>query len=197
MNPKLLLGTSNPGKIEEFKNLLKDIPYELRTLNEESCTIDVVEDGKTFMENATLKAMQYAKATKLPCLSDDSGIEVDALNGRPGIYSARYGGPGLNDQARVNLILQEMENIPFEKRQARFKSAIVIAWPDGQILSAESTIEGVINYKPRGKNGFGYDPIFYLPELDKTSAEINSEDKNKISHRGKAIEKIIPLLLNI
>tara|TARA_B110000116_G_C16769747_1_gene552692 strand:- start:215 stop:808 length:594 start_codon:yes stop_codon:yes gene_type:complete len=197
MNPKLLLGTSNPGKIEEFKNLLKDIPYELRTLNEESCTIDVVEDGKTFMENATLKAMQYAKATKLPCLSDDSGIEVDALNGRPGIYSARYGGPGLNDQDRVNLILQEMENIPFEKRQARFKSAIVIAWPDGQILSEESTIEGVINYKPSGKNGFGYDPIFYLPELDKTSAEINSEDKNKISHRGKAIEKIIPLLLNI
>ena len=196
MNKKLLLGTSNQGKIKEFKNILQNIPYILTTLEEESCNIEVIENGKTFLENATLKATQYANATKLPCLSDDSGIEIDALNGRPGIYSARYGGLELNDNQRVLLILDEMKNIPFKNRQARFKAAIVIAWPDGKVLSKEATMEGLITFTPSGENGFGYDPIFYLPEFDKTSAEIKPEDKNKISHRAKAIKNIIPLLLN-
>ena len=196
MNQKLLLGTSNQGKIKEFKNILQNIPYVLTTLEEESCNIEVIENGKTFLENATLKATQYANATNLPCLSDDSGIEIDALNGRPGIYSARYGGLELTDNQRVLLILDEMKNIPFKNRQARFKAAIVIAWPDGKVLSKEATMEGMINFSPIGKNGFGYDPIFLLPEFDKTSAEIDPDKKNKISHRAKAIRKIIPLLIN-
>ncbi|MBS96974.1 MAG: non-canonical purine NTP pyrophosphatase, RdgB/HAM1 family [Chloroflexi bacterium] len=194
MNHKLLLGTSNPGKIKEFKQILQDIPYELTTLEEASCNIEVIETGKTFLENATLKATQYAHATKLPCISDDSGIEIDALNGRPGIYSARYGGPDLSDSERGELILEEMKNISIEKRQARFKAAIVIAWPNGKILNSEGTMEGIINFSPTGENGFGYDPIFLLPEFGKTSAEINPDEKNKLSHRAKAIRNIIPLL---
>ena len=196
MNQKLLLGTSNPGKINEFKQILQNIPYRLTTLEEESCNIEVIETGKTFLENATLKATQYANATKLPCLSDDSGIEIDALNGRPGIYSARYGGHELSDDERVQLILEEMKNIPYENRKARFKASIVVAWPDGKILEKEATMEGIINFSPRGGNGFGYDPIFLLPEFDKTSAEIDPNEKNRISHRAKAIRKIIPLLIS-
>ena len=116
------------------------------------------------------------------------------MNGRPGIYSARYGGPDLSDSERVELILEEMKNISIEKRQARFKAAIVIAWPNGKILNSEDTMEGIINFSPTGENGFGYDPIFLLPEFGKTSAEINPDEKNKLSHRAKAIRNIIPLL---
>ena len=151
--------------------------------------LDVEEDGVTFAENAAKKAHAFAAASGLLSLADDSGIEVDALDGRPGVYSARYGGPELSDEGRVQLMLKELAGVPDAQRGCRYVAVIAIAWPDGRLEQFEGACEGRVAFEPSGANGFGYDPVFYLPSESATMAEIPSEAKDRISHRGIAVRK--------
>jgi XTP/dITP diphosphohydrolase len=187
--PKLLLATNNPGKAREYKSLLSGVPFELVTPAQVGITTEVAETGKSFEANAILKATTLAAESQLLTLADDSGLEVNALGGEPGTLSARYAGENASDSDRVNYLLSKMQGVPEDKRQARFKCVIAIATPDGKVELCSGECEGVIALKPRGNRGFGYDPIFYLPELGKTMAELPPEEKNKISHRGRAAEK--------
>ena len=191
---KLLVATHNQGKIREFQALLADLPLTVTSLKEEGITLDVEETGATFAENAILKARSYAGLTGLWTWSDDSGLEVDGLDGRPGVYSARFGGPGLSDQDRYRRILAELAAIPRERWSARFRCVVAIALPGGQVYTAEGTLEGVITYSPRGEHGFGYDPSFYIPEMGATLAELPPDVKNRISHRGQATRAAKELL---
>ncbi len=181
---KIVVATKNKNKIKEFSEILKG--FEIISQEEVGIDIDVLETGTTFEENSYLKASQIYKATGLPAIADDSGLEVDALGGAPGIYSARYGGEGLDDKGRVQLLLKNMENVPYGERSARFVCAITYVDGDG-FITAKGTCEGTITNEPRGENGFGYDPVFFVEEYKKTSAEISSDEKNSISHRGKAL----------
>ncbi len=181
---KIIAATKNKNKIKEFGEILKG--FEIISQEDAGIDIDVEETGTTFEENSLLKAMAIYKATGIPAIADDSGLEVDALGGEPGIYSARYGGEGLDDKDRVNLLLKNMQNIPDEKRTARFVCAITYVDENGYI-TAKGTCEGRITYAPAGENGFGYDPVFFVQEFGKTTAEISAEEKNSISHRGKAL----------
>ena len=192
---KLLLATNNLGKIKEFRLLLKKLPYKIISTSELGINFQVIENGNTFEENAYIKASAYSNKTGLVSLADDSGIEVDALNGRPGIFSARYGGSSLTDEDRVNLLLEEMKNISWEERKARFRSVIVVAWPDGKTITQEGILEGFLTFEPLGENGFGYDPILYLPKHEKTSAQLTITEKNSISHRAQATKKIVNILM--
>ena len=192
---KLLLATNNGGKLKEFRFLLTKLPYEIVSPSELGINFQVVENGNTFAENAYIKATTYAKKTGLLSLADDSGIEVDALEGRPGIFSARYGGNSLTDKDRVDLLLKEMRNISWNERKARFRSVIVVATPQGEIITGEGILEGFLTFKPLGENGFGYDPILYLPDYDKTSAQLTLSEKNRISHRSQATKKIVNILM--
>jgi XTP/dITP diphosphohydrolase len=191
---KLLVATHNPGKIREYRDLLADLPLEVTSLDAEGITHDVEETGATFAANAILKARSYAAMTGLWAWADDSGLEVDALDGRPGVYSARYGGPGRTDQDRYRTILDELQSIPRAAWTARFHCVVAIALPDGRVYTAKAAVEGVITDQPRGDNGFGYDPIFYIPEFAATMAELPSATKNCISHRGLAAVKAKALL---
>ncbi|HET8913108.1 MAG TPA: RdgB/HAM1 family non-canonical purine NTP pyrophosphatase [Ktedonobacteraceae bacterium] len=190
----LLLATSNPHKVEEFRAIFSDLPYRLLSLQDIQLDMDVEETGTTFRENAELKALAYAKASGLLSLADDSGLEIDALGGAPGVYSARFGGLDLSYPERFRLIFERLKDVPAEQRTARFRCVIMIADPSGYTKSADGTVEGLIIDPPRGPNGFGYDPIFYLPDLGKTSAELDPAVKNRISHRGRAAEESRPLL---
>lgn len=190
----LLLATSNPHKVEEFRAIFSDLPYRLLSLQDIQLDMDVEETGTTFRENAELKALAYAKASGLLSLADDSGLEIDALGGAPGVYSARFGGLDLSYPERFRLIFERLKDVPAEQRTARFRCVIMIADPSGYTKSADGTVEGLIIDSPRGPNGFGYDPIFYLPDLGKTSAELDPAVKNRISHRGRAAEESRPLL---
>jgi XTP/dITP diphosphohydrolase len=183
---KLVIATHNQGKLLEYRQLLADLPLEVVSLDDLGITVDVNETGQTFAENARLKAQAYAKMTGLATWADDSGLEVNALDGRPGVYSARYGGPGLSDPDRVRLLLQEMDGLPAPQRTARFRCAVAIALPDGSLHTVEDAVEGLIAGAPRGDNGFGYDPVFLLPDRSLTMAELPPAVKNLISHRGKA-----------
>jgi XTP/dITP diphosphohydrolase len=194
---KLLLATNNPGKVREYRSLLHGIPFELCTPEEVGIDSAVEETGTTFEENSQLKACTLAKESHLLTLADDSGLEVDALHGEPGVMSARYAGEGASDSERVNYLLSRLKDVPKEKRSARFRCVIAIAQPDGNIQFCSGECEGVIIFEPRGKNGFGYDPIFYFPALDKTMAELPIEVKNRISHRGQAAQKACLILNNI
>ena len=196
MRHKLLIATTNSGKIVEFRFLLRSLPFELTTPTEEGKVLHVDETGVTFRDNAVLKATAYATEFGMPALADDSGIEVEALGGRPGVHSARYGGEHLTDEGRVELLLHEMKDVPWEERTAAFKAVIAVAWPDGRILTREGIMNGTVNLNPVGNNGFGYDPIFYLPEYQATTAQLTSEEKNLLSHRGKAAEAIVDALLS-
>ena len=187
--PKLLLATSNPGKIREYRFLLDGLGYQITTLTEEGITQDVTELGNNYEQNARLKAVTYAKLSQLITLADDSGLEVDALNGEPGVKSARFAGKAATDADRVSFLLAKLNNIPWGRRTARFKCVIVIATPGGHAEVCYGECRGMIALGTVGKNGFGYDPIFYLPEIGKTMAEIPLEMKNKISHRAQASEK--------
>jgi XTP/dITP diphosphohydrolase len=187
--PKLLLATNNKGKAREYKSLLSGVPFELVTPAEVGIDREVAEVGRSFEENASLKATALAAESQLLTLADDSGLEVDALGGEPGTLSARYAGENASDSDRVNYLLSKMQGVPEEKRQARFKCVIAIATPDGNVELCSGECDGFIALKPRGYKGFGYDPVFYLPELGKTMAELPPEEKNKISHRGRAAEK--------
>jgi XTP/dITP diphosphohydrolase len=187
--PKLLLATSNPGKIREYRYLLNGLDYQITTLAEEGITTVVTESGNSYDQNARLKAVAYAKFSQLITLADDSGLEVDALNGEPGVQSARFAGEAASDADKVRSLLAKLNGIPWERRTACFKCIIAIATPEGQCEICYGECHGMIALEAKGKNGFGYDPVFFLPELGKTMAELPLETKNKISHRARASQK--------
>jgi len=188
--PKLLLATNNKGKVREYRHLLHDLPYELVTLAEQNITTVVAETGQSLEDNARLKATALAKESRLITLADDSGLEVDALGGEPGPLSARYAGEDASDKERVRYLLGRLEGVPWEKRKARFRCVIALAKPDGQVELCQGERRGYITFAPKGEQGFGYDPVFYLPELDKTMAELSLEIKNQVSHRGQAARQV-------
>ena len=199
---KLLVATHNQGKVVEFAEMLQDLAIERLSLDDVGVTQDVEETGSTFRENGVLKAKTYAAETGLLTLADDSGLEVDALGGAPGVYTARYGGAGLTAVQRYQKLLADIKNIPDPQRTARFRCVIVLAGPDGTILGeSEGVCEGRIAQAPVGDNGFGYDPVFYLPQFNQTMAQIPASQKHQISHRGLAVQAILPrlreLLLNL
>jgi len=187
--PKLLLATSNSGKIREYRSLLDGLGYEITTLAEEGIAEVVTESGNNYEQNARLKAITYAKLSQLTALADDSGLEVDALNGEPGVKSARFAGEAATDADRVSSLLTKLNGVPWKRRTACFKCVIVIATPEGQSRVCYGECRGMIAFEAKGKNGFGYDPIFFLPEIGKTMAELPSETKNQISHRARASQK--------
>ena len=193
--PRLLIATGNQGKFAEFQVLLAGIPYELVSLRDMGITQTVEETGSTYQENARLKAEAYARASGLPTLADDSGIEVEALGNEPGVYSARYGGEDLTDMQRVELLLRNLAAVPGAPRTARFVCVIAIAWPGRETQFARGECPGAVASAPRGENGFGYDPIFLLPDLDKTMAELPAAQKNVLSHRGRAAQQAKALLM--
>ena len=196
MNP-LLIATNNKGKIKELQDLLKDTGIELITPSQINLELDVIEDGKTYAENATKKAIAFANATGLISLADDSGLEVDALDGAPGLYSARYSPkPGATDKDRRLYLLQNLQD-KSRPWTARFHATIAIATPNYQLQITEGFCEGEIFPEERGTGGFGYDPIFLLSELGKTMAELSMEEKNRLSHRAKAVVKTKPILEKI
>ena len=194
---KLLLATNNKAKVREYKNLLQGIPYEIVTLAEQGITTVVDESGDSLEENARLKATALAAESRLLSLADDSGLEVDALGGEPGPLSARYAGEGASDLERINYLLSRLKGVPREKRTARFRCVIAIATPDKTVELCSGECRGFITLEPTGDQGFGYDPIFYLPELGKTMAELPLELKNQVSHRGQAARKAKELLMKL
>ena len=183
---RLLLATNNPGKVREMRRLLAGEPFEVVTPADLGIALDVVEDGEGYAENATLKANAFAEAGQCLALADDSGIEVDALGGGPGPLSARYGGPGLDDAGRTELMLRELRDVPDGERGARYRAVVAIAWPNGRVERFEGAWEGSIGRESRGANGFGYDPIFRTPE-GRGGAELTAEEKDAVSHRGQAV----------
>ena len=195
-SPLLLMATNNKGKVDELQALLKDTGIELITPSQINLDLDVIEDGSTYAENATKKAIAFAEASGLVSLADDSGLEVDALDGAPGLYSARYGSTNeekLSDAERRKYLLQQLQTKP-RPWIARFHATIAIAIPNGETHLAEGFCEGEIIPAERGTGGFGYDPIFLLPELGKTMAELSMDEKNRLSHRARAVMNAKPIL---
>ena len=188
MDCKIVAATNNKNKLREFKEILSPLGYQIVSLKDLGIEIEVEETGKTFEENSMLKAKAILEATGMASLADDSGLEVDALGGEPGIYSARYCEG--SDADRVAFLLDKMKNVPDGKRSARFVSAITLMFTDGDIVTARGTCEGKIAHEPAGKNGFGYDPIFFVESYGKTFAELSPEQKNMISHRGNALSEL-------
>jgi XTP/dITP diphosphohydrolase len=186
MTVRLLIATHNRGKLREFAQIFADLPLSLVTLDDAGINWDVEETGETFEANARLKAEAYCVATNMPTLAEDSGLEVFALNGEPGVYSARYGGGGLNDVQRYSRLLERMRDIPASRRQAQFRSVIALAAPGQPVRTAEGACPGEIAFGPRGEGGFGYDPVFFMPEFGRTMAELTMEEKNRVSHRARA-----------
>ena len=194
---KLVFATRNPGKIRELRALLADKGWEILSMDAFPSMPPVEENGKTFVENALKKARSVAYFTGLTALADDSGLEVDALGGEPGVHSARFGGEGLRDEERNALLLKRLEGVPLKERKARFRCAMAFVTPQGAEYVVEGVCEGLIAQEPKGEGGFGYDPIFYLPSLGKTMAQLPAAEKNRISHRAKAMEKMIEILDNL
>lgn len=188
MKRTIIFATGNEGKMKEIRQIMAGIDVELLSMRQAGIEADIVEDGKNFEENAIIKAKAVAEKTNHIVLADDSGLEIDFLNKEPGIYSARYLGEDTSYDIKNANLLERMEGVPDEKRTARFVCAIAAAMPDGEIFTTLGVIEGRIGCEPKGENGFGYDPIFYLPEYGCTSAELSEEKKNAISHRGRALE---------
>ncbi len=183
---RLLIATHNAGKVAEYQALLADLPLQITFLTELGVTEDVDETEDTFEGNAILKARTYAAMTGLWAWADDSGLEIDALDGRPGVLSARYGGPGATDQQKYEKVLGELRAFPPEAWTARFRCVVAIATPAGKVNTRAGSLEGVITDLPRGEHGFGYDPIFYIPSFGQTLAELHPNVKNNISHRAEA-----------
>jgi XTP/dITP diphosphohydrolase len=194
---RLLIATHNRGKLREYQALLAALPFELVTLDDVGVRDDVAETGATFVENARRKAETYSRASSLLTLADDSGLEVDALGGEPGVHSKRYAGENKTDAERIQFLLHKLREVPLEKRTARFRCAIVIAEPNGKMWTSEGTCQGEITFAPRGTNGFGYDPIFLFPERGLTMAELTPEEKNSFSHRAKAAEGAREILKSV
>ena len=187
---RLIFATGNQNKMREIREILADLPVEILSMKEAGIEADIVEDGKTFEENAIIKAKAIMELTGELVLADDSGLEIDYLNKEPGIYSARYMGEDTSYRIKNANLIERLNGVPDEKRTARFVCAVAAAFPDGSVKTVRGTMEGRIGYEEKGENGFGYDPIFYLPEYGCTSAELSMEEKNKISHRGKALRAI-------
>ena len=190
----ILVATTNRYKLEEYRVIFAGLPYRLLSLYDKQIDLDIEETGTTFAENAELKALTYASISGMLSLADDSGLEIDALGGAPGVYSARFAGRDTSYEERFRLILAQLNGLPEERRTARFRCAITIAEPSGFYRTVEGVIEGLIADAPRGTQGFGYDPIFLVPALGKTTAELAPEQKNRISHRGKAARLAAALL---
>ena len=194
---KLLIATNNPGKVREYEELLETLPaaVEITYPAQQGLALEVEESGETFEENARLKALAFAQASGLLTLADDSGLEVDALDGAPGVRSARYAGPDANDVDRYRKLLGALAGVPADRRSARFRCVVALAQPDGTIHTADGTCEGEIGHEPRGTHGFGYDPVFVVDGYGgRTMAELAPEIKNRISHRGRALAAIRPRL---
>ncbi len=195
MGTKLLIATNNPGKVREYEELLADLPIEIAFPAQEGLDLDVEESGDTFEANARIKAMAFARASGRPTLADDSGLEVDALGGAPGVHSARYAGPEADDVDRYRKLLTALADVPEGRRSARFRCVVALALPDGPVYTAEGTCEGRIGFEPRGEHGFGYDPVFVVEGYGgQTLAELPPDVKNEISHRARAVEAVRPLL---
>jgi XTP/dITP diphosphohydrolase len=186
----LIVATKNKGKIREIREALKGLDLRIYALSDFPDVPEMIEDGKSFTENALKKARFYSKVFGKFTLADDSGLEVDSLNGLPGIYSARYSGEGALSKENNRKLLKEMEEIPFSRRGARFKCIMALVSPDGEEAMTEGSCKGRIGMREKGRRGFGYDPLFILPKYGKTMAELSLKEKNKISHRGKALRKI-------
>ena len=191
---KVIFATGNQGKMKEIREILGDLDIELLSLKDAGIDADIVEDGKTFEENAQIKAKTICDLTGEIVLADDSGLEVDYLDGAPGIYSARYLGEDTSYDIKNADLLKRCEGVPEEKRDARFVCVIACAYPDGNVITTKGVIEGKLAHEPKGTHGFGYDPIFYLPERGCTTGELLPEEKNKISHRGIALRKMVEKL---
>ena len=194
---KLLVGTRNDSKMAELKDLLRELPFELVFLDQVGITQEVEETEDTFEGNAVLKAECYGRIANMITVADDSGIEVDALNGEPGVLSARYGGEGLNDKDRNDLLLENLSEFEGTGLSARFKCVVAVYHPEDGAEVFEGKIEGIITHEPRGENGFGYDPLFFYPQRRKTLAEISAKEKHVISHRGKAVRKAAKYLYSV
>jgi XTP/dITP diphosphohydrolase len=184
--PKLLIATNNAGKVTEFRELLAGCGWDMVAPADVGLTLDVEETGTTYAENARLKAEAFCAASGLASLADDSGLEVDALNGEPGALHHLHGWDGADQDERIVILLRALKDVPEGQRAARFRSVIVVAVPERGILETEGTCEGVIAYAPAGEGGFGYDPVFYMPELGRTMAQLSRAEKNEVSHRGRA-----------
>lgn len=191
---KLIFATTNQNKVKEIRMIMADTDYEVISLKDAGIDVDVEENGATFEENAIIKAKAICGLTGELVLADDSGLEVDYLNKEPGIYSARYEGVDTPYTIKNQIIIDRLKGVPKEQRTARFVCAIAAAFPDGRVITRTASMEGQIGYEQKGENGFGYDPIFFLPEYGCTSAELRPEDKNAISHRGKALRMMRDVL---
>lgn len=188
---EILIATNNAGKIKEIKDMLVDSNINILTIDDFPHLPKIKENGKTFQENALKKACKISKYTGKICLADDSGLEIDYLKGEPGIYSSRWGN---TDKDRINKVLNLLENVPENKRSAKFICVLVLTFPDGRKYMVKEECKGKISFSPRGKFGFGYDPIFLIPEYNKTFAELGDKIKNQISHRGKALRRMIKVI---
>lgn len=197
MMQKIVFATGNAGKMREIRNILKETDAQILSMKEAGINADIVEDGTTFEENAVIKAKAIARILQehaddtyrqAVVLADDSGLEIDYLNKEPGIYSARYLGEDTPYSVKNKNLIERLAGVPDEERTARFVCAIAAVWPDGETVTTRGVIEGIIGYQEKGDNGFGYDPIFYVPELGCTTAQLSEEEKNQISHRGRALE---------
>ena len=199
MTKKLLVATRNSGKVREFSRMLSRMPFKLVGLDDLGITLEVEETGSTFEENAILKARAYAGESGELTLADDSGLEVDSLNGEPGVLSARYGGEGLDDEGRVQLVLDKMKHLPGWERTARFVAVLALVGdgvPNG-LATSEGVVNGAIMHEPIGENGFGYDPVFWLASHAKTTAQLTGEEKDEISHRGAALRGLTDTLKSL
>lgn len=185
---KIVAATGNKGKLKEIQEILSD--FEIVSMKELGVTADIEENGETFKENAYIKAEAISKITNLPVISDDSGLSVDALSGRPGIYTARFAGENATDDENIEKLIFELKNVENDKRTACFVSVVCLVMPDGRTIYGEGICEGIIIDEKKGENGFGYDPVFYVPEFKRTFAELSSDEKNSISHRKKALDDL-------
>jgi len=191
---EILIATNNLGKVKEIKDILNTQEIKILTMKDFPDLPKVEEDGKNYQENAFKKARKISEYTGKICLADDSGLEIDYLKGKPGIYSSRWGN---SDEERINKVLKLLKNVPKNKRNAKFVCAAVLVFPDGKTYMVKEECKGSITFKPKGAHGFGYDPIFLVPEYNKTFAELGDEIKNRISHRGKAMRKMAEIIKEI
>jgi XTP/dITP diphosphohydrolase len=191
---QVLLATANQGKVKELAEMLRDEKVTILSLGDFPGLPEIEENGQTFADNALIKARTAAAYTGLLTIADDSGLEVDALNGAPGVYSARYAGEPKDDERNIDKLFSELQGVPPEKKTGRFRCCLALVSPDGREFLTEGSVEGLILSERRGEGGFGYDPVFFLPALGKTMAELSLEEKNTLSHRGRALAKAVPVL---
>ena len=194
MDRRLLVATGNPGKVLELGALLRGVPYTLVSLRDLGLPAEIEEPADTFEGNAVIKAETYARMSGLLTMADDSGLEVDALDGAPGVHSRRFAGEDASDDDRTALVLRRLADTSWERRTARYRCVLALAAPGEPTLTCEGVCSGIISYEPRGEGGFGYDPVFYLPEYDRTVAELSLEEKNRVSHRARAAARAANVL---